>query len=147
MRQQPEEELMEEVKTLRSDLKKKTFQVHGLMAEKNMNNSDLASMKAVQEKLEDDLHAAKRKALDLSKKYAKLKEQNTAMQKSLSDMGIQVVNGTPGGHRLNGFDDSMDGLFTSGGPEVAVAAAPTTNLPQTRAKFVGGGFNLSQPAT
>ena len=146
LRQQPESELVEEVKTLRSDLKKKTSQVHGLMAEKNMNNSDLTSMKAVQEKLEDELHAAKRKSLDLSKKYVKLKEQNATMLKSLSDLGVQVVNGTPG-HRINGLDDSLDGMFTTGGPEVSVAAAPTTNLPQTRAKFVGGGFNLSQPAT
>ena len=87
LRQQPESELMEEVKTLRSDLKKKTTQVHGLMAEKNMNNSELTSMKAVQEKLEDELHVAKRKALDWNKKFAKLKEQNTSMQKSLTDLG------------------------------------------------------------
>ena len=148
LRQQPESELMEEVKTLRSDLKKKTTQVHGLMAEKNMNNSELTSMKAVQEKLEDELHVAKRKALDWNKKLAKLKEQNTSMQKSLTDLGVQVVPPTGGGGsggRLNSIDSSLDGLL-NGAPEVAVVSAPTMNQPQTRAKFVGGGFNLS-PST
>ena len=75
-----------------------------------------------------------------------MKEQNGSLQKSLADLGVQVVTTT---NRQNTDDSIEDGLFGGGGggggPRVAVAAAPT--LTHTRAKFVGGGFNLSQPAT
>ena len=49
MRQQPDVTMAEEVKSLRGDLKRKSDIVYGLMAEKNMYTSELATMRATQE--------------------------------------------------------------------------------------------------
>ena len=129
LRQQPDPEVTEEVKLLRSEVKKKTVLLHGLMAEKNMHMAEISTMKASQERLADELHASKRKVLDWNKKHTKLKEQNASLQKNLSDLGVSSSS------TANVNED----LFLA--PEVAVTSAPT----QSRAKFVGGGFNLAHP--
>ena len=49
LRQQPDAALADEVKQLRAEVKRKSDIIYGLIAEKNMYTSEMATMRATQE--------------------------------------------------------------------------------------------------
>ena len=65
------------------------------------------------------------------------------MQKSLTDLGVAPPAQLTSKAAVIDAEDGL--LSTAAAPMVAVVAAPTMSQPQSRAKFIGGGFNLSQP--
>ena len=101
----------------------------------------------------DELHGVKRKMLDFNRQCNKLKEEKSALAKRLTG----VTSGNPGrgtGGASNVEDEKIADAAISGALSwrepgmTIVSARPSTAITSySRPKFVGGGFNLSQPAT
>ena len=106
------------------ELKKKSDVINGLIAEKNMYQSEVILLEETLSAMADECHVVKRKFLDLTKKHAKLRE--TASK----DSNLPKVD----------IEPSHGGLAQ----EIAIIASVT---PPNKPKFVGGGFSISIPST
>ena len=100
----------------------------------------------------DELHGVKRKMLDFNRQCNKLKEEKATLVK-------QMTGVTGGNTGRNGVavtvedadiaDAAISGVLSWRDPGISITSTrPSTAIIQTgRPKFVGGGFNLSQPPT
>ena len=101
----------------------------------------------------DELHGVKRKMLDFNRQCNKLKEEKTALAKRLSgESGGNIRRGTGGTSNVEDeklADAAISGALTWRDPGISIVSTrpSTAIIPYPRPKFVGGGFNLSQPAT
>ncbi len=120
---QPGADVVDEARTLKLELAKKTKIIQGLAAEKNMYMTESEQARDKVETMSEELHTIKRKLLDMSKKYTKLKDDLAAAAKA-----------TP----------AASGRFVL--TDASLTHQDITVLPSSisvKPKFVGGGFNLS----
>ena len=105
----------------------------------------------------DELHSVKRRMLDFNRQCNKLKEEKAALVKRVSGVpnGSIGPSGIAGGARTPNIGDTditdaaISGVLSWRDPAISIVSArPRTAVTASyRSKFVGGGFNLSQPAT
>ena len=100
----------------------------------------------------DELHGVKRKMLDFNRQCNKLKEAKATLMK-------QMTGVTGGSNGRNGVattvedadiaDAAISGVLSWRDPGISITSTrpSTAIIPTARPKFVGGGFNLSQPPT
>lgn len=101
----------------------------------------------------DELHGVKRKMLDFNRQCNKLKEEKATMVKRLT--GVTNGNTERRGGGTSTIEDAdiadaaISGVLSWREPGISIVSTrPSTAItPYARPKFVGGGFNLSQPAT
>ena len=119
---QPGEDVIAEARSLRTELQKKAKVIQSLVAERNMYMTENLQGRQRLDALAEELSSARRQALDLSKKYQKLKEAKP----------------------LVSAPQSMAGHTTT-----TISLLPATTTAPSKPKFVGGGFNLtsSMPMT
>ena len=106
----------------------------------------------------DELHGVKRKLLDFSRQCGKLKEERASLIKRLAG----GINGTAGRVSITcsggatGVTEDMDvadavisGVLNGRDATFAVVSTrpSTARVSSGRSKFVGGGFNITQPSS
>ncbi|XP_059079555.1 cilia- and flagella-associated protein 58-like [Tigriopus californicus] len=77
----PGVDVLDEIRDLKKELMKKSDQHLGLYAENNMYRSQIKELKLKIEKYLDDYHAVKRKLVDVTKMYQKLREEKLSRLK------------------------------------------------------------------
>ena len=101
----------------------------------------------------DELHGVKRKMLDFNRQCTKLKDEKSSLAKRLTGVTSgSIGRGTGGKSNVEDekiADAALSGALSWRDPEMSIVSArpSTAYTPYSRPKFVGGGFNLSQPAT
>ena len=109
----------------------------------------------------DELHGVKRKMLDFNRQCNKLKDEKATLIKRLAggtNGSVGRITGTGGGSGGNAptsvedidmADAVISGVLSWRDPEISIVSTrpSTAIISSARPKFVGGGFNLSQPAT
>ena len=100
----------------------------------------------------DELHGVKRKMLDFNRQCNKLKEAKATLMKQMTGVtgastGRNGVSATVEDADI--ADAAISGVLSWRDPGISITSTrPSTAIIQTgRPKFVGGGFNLSQPPT
>ena len=99
----------------------------------------------------DELHGVKRKMLDFNRQCNKLKEEKATLAKRVAG----VTNGNLGRGRVANVEDAdiadaaISGVLSWRDPDISIVSTRprTASTSYIKPKFVGGGFNLSQPAT
>ena len=113
---QPGGDVIDEARSLRTELQKKIKVIQSLVAERNMYMTENLQGRQRLDALAEELNGSRRQALDLSKKYQKLKET--------------AKSGPAVPERMGGHSTTTISLL------------PATSSAPSKPKFVGGGFNL-----
>ena len=114
----PGPEVIDEARSLRTEMQKKVKIIQSLTAERNMYMTENAQVRQRMDVMAEELHESRRSALDLSKKLQKLKETR------LKEQTVQIGK----------FDETT-----------TISLLPSASSAPSRPKFIGGGFNLSVP--
>ena len=126
MARQPGPEVVDEARTLKMEVQKKVKVVQSLTAERNMYMTENLQVRERMETMSEELHEAKRKALDVTKKYAKVKDDLVKLTAAATSSSGPSTSAT------------ADGTVTT------ITLIPSTSSAPSRPKrIVGGGFNLS----
>ena len=122
MARQPGPEVIDEARSLRTELQKKIKFIQSLTAERNMYMSENVQARQRMDAMSEELGEARKQTMEISKKFKKLKEQ---MQQQ------RTTAQTPAPRHADASSTTTISLLPS--------AMSFTSKP----KFVGGGFNLS----
>ena len=134
MARQPGAEVVDEARSLKMEVQKKTKMVQSLTAERNMYMTDNLQVREKMDAMSEELHEAKRKTLDLSKKFQRAKEELMKLHASTNATTSSSSQQLP--HHPN--------YATDGGTLTTITLIPSTGSAPSRPKrIVGGGFNLS----
>ena len=133
MARQPGAEVVDEARNLKMEVQKKTKMVQSLTAERNMYMTDNLQVREKMEAMSEELHEAKRKTLDLSKRFQRAKEELN----KLHSQGPRTTS-SPNYATVASADANGETMLTT------ITLIPSTGSAPSRPKrIVGGGFNLS----
>lgn len=110
---QPGADVIDEARSLKVELQKKTKIIQSLAAERNMFVTDNEQVRAQMDAMAQELHEARKKALDMAKKFQKAKDQLARLPQRVGDYEVAQITLLP-----------------------SATSAPS------KQKFIGGGFNF-----